>query len=57
MSVFLHEGDCLDILKTMSSDSVDSVITDPPGGISFMGKAWDSDKGGRDHWRRKAEPD
>jgi site-specific DNA-methyltransferase (adenine-specific) len=50
MSVFLHEGDCLDILKTMSSDSVDSVITDPPGGISFMGKAWDSDKGGRDHW-------
>jgi DNA modification methylase len=50
MSLFLHEGDCLSVLKTMPSDSVDSVITDPPAGISFMGKTWDSDKGGRDYW-------
>jgi site-specific DNA-methyltransferase (adenine-specific) len=48
--VFLHEGDCLSVLKAMPSDSVESVITDPPAGISFMGKVWDSDKGGRDHW-------
>lgn len=43
-------GDCLTILKTFEADSVDSIITDPPAGISFMGKSWDSDKGGRDEW-------
>lgn len=25
-------------------------MTDPPAGIGFMGKDWDKDKGGRDHW-------
>lgn len=50
LSVILHEGDCLDILKTLPSESIDSVVTDPPAGISFMGKAWDTNKGGRDHW-------
>jgi site-specific DNA-methyltransferase (adenine-specific) len=26
------------------------MVTDPPAGISFMGKAWDGSKGGRDQW-------
>jgi SAM-dependent methyltransferase len=26
------------------------VVTDPPSGIAFMGKDWDTDKGGRDAW-------
>lgn len=43
-------GDCLEIIKTFESNSIDSLVTDPPAGISFMGKAWDSDKGGRDAW-------
>lgn len=43
-------GDCLTLLKTMADASVDSLITDPPAGISFMGKAWDDDKGGRKQW-------
>lgn len=43
-------GDCLEVLKTMREASVDSVVTDPPAGISFMGKEWDDDKGGRDQW-------
>jgi len=43
VSVFLHEGDCLDVLKTMPSESVDSVVTDPPYGLSFMGRKWDYD--------------
>lgn len=34
----------------MSPNSIDSLVTDPPAGISFMGKAWDDDKGGRDQW-------
>lgn len=43
-------GDCLEQMKTLEDNSVDAVVTDPPAGISFMQKAWDGDKGGRDHW-------
>lgn len=43
-------GDCLTILKTLETESIDSLITDPPAGISFMGKAWDHHKGGRSEW-------
>lgn len=43
-------GDSLEELKKLPSDSIDSLITDPPAGISFMGKAWDDDKGGRKQW-------
>lgn len=43
-------GDCLSVLKTIPDNSVDSLITDPPAGISFMGKEWDSAKGGRKEW-------
>lgn len=39
----LHHGNCLDILKTLPSDSVDSIVTDPPYGLKFMGKRWDYD--------------
>lgn len=46
----LFLGDCLEVLKTFDDNSIDSIVTDPPAGISFMGKAWDHDKGGRDNW-------
>jgi DNA modification methylase len=46
----LLSGDCLDQLKTLEPNSADSLVTDPPAGISFMGKDWDSDKGGRAGW-------
>lgn len=46
----LINDDCLTALKAMSDNSVDSLVTDPPAGISFMGKDWDKDKGGRDQW-------
>lgn len=39
----LHTGDCLEILRTLPDASVDSVVTDPPYGLSFMGKRWDYD--------------
>lgn len=42
MSAFeLHRGDCLDVLKTLADASVDSIVTDPPYGIRFMGQSWD----------------
>jgi site-specific DNA-methyltransferase (adenine-specific) len=37
----LHAGDCIEVMKTLPANSVDSVVTDPPYGIRFMGKAWD----------------
>jgi DNA modification methylase len=42
-NVNLHHGDCLDVLKTLPDNSVDSIVTDPPYGLSFMGKKWDYD--------------
>ena len=43
MTVQIEVGDCLDVLRTMDAESVDSVVTDPPYGLSFMGKKWDYD--------------
>jgi site-specific DNA-methyltransferase (adenine-specific) len=37
-------GDCLDKLKELDDNSVDSIVTDPPYGLSFMGKDWDKVK-------------
>lgn len=45
-------GDSLDVLGDFEDESVDALVTDPPAGIAFMGKSWDHDKGGRDHWIR-----
>ena len=37
----LFNNDSLILLKKATSNSVDSIVTDPPYGISFMGKGWD----------------
>jgi DNA modification methylase len=37
----LH-GNCLEVLKTLEGNSVDSIVTDPPYELGFMGKKWDS---------------
>ena len=44
-AVELLEGDCLDVLATLEADSIDAVVTDPPYGLGFMGKHWDSPGG------------
>lgn len=41
MSYSLHNGDALEVLKTLEDESIDSLVSDPPAGISFMGKSWD----------------
>ena len=40
----LHNGDCLNILNMMIEDEVfvDSIVTDPPYELGFMGRSWDS---------------
>ena len=37
----LLEGDCLFKLMSLPENSIDTVITDPPYGLKFMGKNWD----------------
>jgi DNA modification methylase len=41
-SYTLHIGNNLDILPTLPDNSVDSIVTDPPYELGFMGKKWDS---------------
>jgi len=43
-------GDCLEVMRELPDESVDAVVTDPPAGISLMGREWDHHKGGRDAW-------
>ena len=46
----LRLGDCLEVLRGLPDHSVDSLVCDPPCGVSFMGLHWDKHKGGRDQW-------
>jgi len=44
------QGNSLDVLKTLEENSVDSIVTDPPYGLSFMGKKWDYDVPSKELW-------
>jgi len=42
--IFMSEiicGDCIEQMKELDACSVDSVVSDPPYGLSFMGRSWD----------------
>lgn len=41
-NIQLFQGDCLETLIALPDCSVDSVVTDPPYELGFMGKGWDS---------------
>ena len=49
----IYHGDCIEVMRSLPDNSVDAVVTDPPYGLEFMGKDWDSfspvdlDRGGR----------
>lgn len=49
MNQVIH-GDCLETLKTLEDNSIDAVVTDPPYGLSFMGKKWDYDVPSTEIW-------
>lgn len=34
-------GDCLEVMKTMSDNCVDSIVCDPPYELGFLGNKWD----------------
>jgi len=42
MTAQIINGDCREVLKTLKTNSVDSIVTDPPYELGFMGKSWDS---------------
>jgi len=55
----IYQGDCIDIMPTLDAESVDSIVTDPPYGLSFMGKDWDHGVPGVPFWEaalRVAKP-
>ena len=51
MTELIH-GDCIEVLRAMPDCSVDAVVTDPPYGLSFMGKKWDYDVPSEELWRQ-----
>ena len=38
----LINNDCIAAMKAMADNSVDSIVTDPPYELGFMGKSWDA---------------
>jgi site-specific DNA-methyltransferase (adenine-specific) len=38
----VYHGSNLDVLPTLPDNSVDSIVTDPPYELGFMGKSWDN---------------
>lgn len=44
-------ADCVEAMKGMADNSVDAIVTDPPYGLSFMGKKWDYDVPSVEVWQ------
>ena len=47
----LMQGDNILSLKKLPENSIDSIVTDPPYGLSFMGKKWDYDVPSVEFWK------
>ncbi len=46
----IHHGDCREVMATLDAESVDAIVSDPPYGLSFMGKGWDHGVPGVEFW-------
>lgn len=51
MNVEIHVGDCREVMSVLADASIDAIITDPPYGLGFMGKAWDRGVPGVEFWQ------
>ena len=47
----IYNEDCLETMKRMPDNYLHAIVTDPPYGLSFMGKAWDYDVPKVEIWR------
>lgn len=45
------QGDCLNVMQGFPSNHFSAIVTDPPYGISFMGKGWDHAVPGSEYWK------
>ena len=50
-NIKLYLGDSKEVLKKLEANSIDTIITDPPYGLSFMGKKWDYDVPSVELWK------
>lgn len=50
MSIDVLHGDCLEVMRALPDNSIHAVVTDPPYGLSFMGKHWDKGVPGVPFW-------
>lgn len=55
-SFHLLHGDCREVLRGLPEASIDACVTDPPYGIGFMGREWDTFKPGAGKHRRLMHP-
>lgn len=46
----VRHGDCRDVMRSLEPESVDAIVSDPPYGLSFMGKEWDHGVPGVEFW-------
>jgi site-specific DNA-methyltransferase (adenine-specific) len=51
MAYQILTGDNRHTLKTLTDNSIDAIVTDPPYGIDFLGKAWDATTGAVDTYQ------
>jgi len=47
----LIQGECLEEMKKLKANSVDTILCDPPYGLSFMGAKWDYDVPSIEIWK------
>lgn len=50
MSFNIIHGDCREVMASLDAESVDAIVSDPPYGLSFMGKGWDHGVPGVEFW-------
>ena len=51
MAVNIYNQDCMEFMATLPDNSIDAIVTDPPYGLSFMGKKLDYDVPSEEIWR------
>jgi DNA modification methylase len=51
MNCEIIQGDCLEVMRSYPDNHFSCICTDPPYGLSFMGKGWDHAVPGIEYWR------
>ena len=46
----IYNGDCVEVMKSKPDNSIDTIITDPPYALEFMGKSWDKILPSKETW-------